>query len=865
MSQKILNEQEFYDCIDEKIKNHELHNDSILSTACENYALYLDWYGKEGAQRLVNAFDKHFLIYAQRHACIIGHFRNDEYYVFGEFSDDDLEDIFDELQRGLYELEDVVPFRVDIGVYRIGDHTQLDTFNMCNKAMIAGYTASENEDRIHIFQNDILMDMRIKLQYSGDIKKAIEEDQFLVYFMPKVNSVTNALVGFEALIRWQHPLKGLLTPESFIPALENENLVTKLDYYVWDRVCKEIRNWAEEGNKIVPVSMNVSLVDVHSINVAKTIIDLVKKYQLDPSWIHVEITETVVSKNIDSIVSMINEFHEAGIKVEMDDFGSGFSSLNMLKEIPIDIIKTDMAFMDITEKNHDKARRIIQSVVEMAHMLDLPVIAEGVETKEQVSFLQTLDCIYMQGFYFSKPMSLEETKKYVSTKEICVLEEDYKQRMSAPSMFLTNMQLSDIIQTFDIVADFTTAFGLLNLNTGEYKIIKKNPRVQQEHVGSVIDLEKWRDILLSLDIIHSNSKELVKAKINLNYLRKRLFYAKKPVKLMVYKKIDSDYKWMNIEIIPCRNCSESNPWCTLVEVEADTQVNDIYDKTYEVSIDPLTKAFTRGKYQNDLSAIIYAGFKSLSVVYIDVIGLHEINNYTGHHAGDQMLVTVAKKAQDIFKESLVYRIGGDEFVILSPDIEKEETEEKVEDLKEALKKEDYYISTGVSYTTNLDTINSVIDEAENEMRIAKKSFYTKNAGRQERGLNLKLEKIINENNQLTSVLESLKFRYEGIYFVNTKTDTVQTILANDDIKKLLKENNNRFYQSMNYYIHHFIQEVYVASMMKLLDAEYVSQQLKEKDSIEYNYTSKLNNQVSVTIYRNVGKTNEYLWIYSRSM
>lgn len=864
MADRILNQEEFYAFIDEKIKNHELNNDSILSTACENFVLYLDWYGKEGVKRLLANFDEHFLKYSKRHECVIGYFRNDEYYVFGQFTNEEMNDLFDELQGGLYELQDKVPFRVDIGVYPIPNDTKLDAQLCCNRAMLAGLTASQNDDKIHIFEDATLLEMKSQLQQTGEVKKALEAEQFVVYFMPKVNSVSNDLVGLEALVRWNHPIKGILTPDTFVPALENENVITQLDYYVWETVCKEIKRWADEGNQVVPVSMNVSMADVNTIDAASAVIDLVHKYELDPSWIHVEITETVVAKNIDSVIEMITRLHEAGIKVEMDDFGSGFSSLNMLKEIPVDFIKTDMALIDFNEKNHDKAKRIVQSVIQMAQLLDVPIIAEGVENQEQVSFLQTLDCIYMQGFFFYKPLSCEDTRNLVKTKMISTIEE-HRERKLAPSPTLNNMELAELVQAFDIVADFTSAFGLLNLNTGDYKIIKKNKSVEKAYDGSVINIEEWRDMLVDMDIIHSNSKDVAMNALSLETLRKKLYYSNTTYTFQLYKKIDDEYQWVTEEIIPCHNCSENNPWCTLIEVDRGFKVTgeEHSDHSFDYSIDPLTKVFTRARYEADLHTFLYAGFKSITCVYIDVVGLHEINNYTGHQAGDDMLVTIATEAQKLFMASFVYRIGGDEFVILSPDVELAETEEKIEQLKKILEKDEYYISVGVSYTTDIANMNDSINKAELRMREAKRSFYNEHSDRQERGLNAKLERILKQNERLTDVLNSMKFKYVGIYFVNLKEDKIQTILTDEDTKKFIAENNRKFYQSMNYYIHNHVDPSYVSSFQKLLDASYLSKEIDKTNSIEYEFKGKSGQKGKLTIYRNKGKEDEYLWLFSK--
>ena len=183
-----------------------------------------------------------------------------------------------------------------------------------------------------------------------------------------------------------------------------------MDQYIWESVCKTLHKWQESGSNLVPVSVNVSVVDIVNLDVPQIFSNLVEKYQLEPKLLLAEITETMVAENASLVENTIQGLHRKGFSVMMDDFGSGYSSLNMLKDTNVDAIKLDMKLIDMNQQNRSKGVQIVESVVDMAHRLNLPIIAEGVETPEQVSMLQAADCLYTQGYYFYKPMPVENAE-----------------------------------------------------------------------------------------------------------------------------------------------------------------------------------------------------------------------------------------------------------------------------------------------------------------------------------------------------------------------------------------------------------------------------------------------------------------------
>ena len=221
------------------------------------------------------------------------------------------------------------------------------------------------------------------------------------------------MLGAEALVRWKHPVKGMISPADFIDVFEKNGSIVKLDRYVWELACRQLAKWAEKGREDLYISINISPKDFYFIDVCGVLQDLVKKYQVNPRCLKLEITETTVMANLETQLNLIERLRKSGFIVEMDDFGSGYSSLNMLKDIRVDVIKIDMAFLGKTD-NVNRAEKILKIIVELSRQLEIPVITEGVETEEQVKFLQSIGCELFQGFYFAKPMEVADfEQKYM--------------------------------------------------------------------------------------------------------------------------------------------------------------------------------------------------------------------------------------------------------------------------------------------------------------------------------------------------------------------------------------------------------------------------------------------------------------------
>lgn len=309
------------------------------------------------------------------------------------------------VERILVDISSECPNGIDAivraGVYRIEDPASPVSI-MCDRAVIALRTVKGSYfDRVALYDPGMREALVLEREVVAGIESALREDRIELFLQPKCNIRTGKIVGAEALARWRHPERGIVAPGEFIPLIERNGLVRSLDLRVWEKTAAWIRGLIDEGVQPVPVSVNVSRADIYLVDVAAELHALVERYGIEPSLIEVEITESAYSERPDRIVAAFDELAERGFTVLMDDFGSGCSSLNMLKDINVDVLKIDMRFLDRDDR---RSKDIMESVIRMARWLDLPVIAEGVETREQVNFLLDVGCSYAQGYYYARPM-----------------------------------------------------------------------------------------------------------------------------------------------------------------------------------------------------------------------------------------------------------------------------------------------------------------------------------------------------------------------------------------------------------------------------------------------------------------------------
>ena len=250
-----------------------------------------------------------------------------------------------------------------------------------------------------------------------DFRTALAQKQFAVYFQPKygIRSPKPVLCGAEALVRWQHPELGMIPPGRFIPLFESNGLIRELDHYVWREAAAQIGDWRKRLGCSVPVSVNVSRIDMMDPDLADTFCRLVEENGLSFDDLHLEITESAYTEDSEEIIHVVSGLRARGFKIEMDDFGAGYSSLNMITKLPIDALKLDMMF--IRTAFHETGNTgILKIMLDISRYLSVPMIAEGVETEEQMLTLQGLGCDIVQGYYFARPMPAKDFEAYLKSK-----------------------------------------------------------------------------------------------------------------------------------------------------------------------------------------------------------------------------------------------------------------------------------------------------------------------------------------------------------------------------------------------------------------------------------------------------------------
>lgn len=575
-----------------------------------------------------------------------------------------------------------------------------------------------------------------------DINQAFDNNEFCFYLQPKCNAETGAIVGAEALVRWNHPEYGLVSPGEFIPLLERESMVTRFDLFIWRSVCEMLSRWDGEGRNLVPVSVNVSMTDIEAIDVARVLGDLLDRFSIDARLLQVEITESAIAHNMDVVEETIRDLHARGIAVLMDDFGSAYSSLNMLKDINVDAIKLDMKFVDLNADNAAKGLKIIESVIDMAYQLRLSIIAEGAQTAEQVSKLRELGCMYIQGYYFYRPLTVGKMEDLLEhrpddqhfwniSKDL--MHRDYRMSTNGRSM-LESSSLSAHI--FEILNKGVAELSRLNLITGEYRTIKRDPKLPDVYAD---DFHDFCHALVSKRIIHPDDAGEFLKHTRLSDLRDQLFSKKKSEFTYFRSEVEAKTSVIAFGMLVPPDCSEANPWAVVL-IGFDLSLDLIAKNMKEIyRQDSLTGLLNRNAYDSDVEQLRSADIGAVVCVYADMIGLHEVNNHLGHKQGNRMLCEFADAARAFFGDDRLYRIGGDEFVIISSAHTEAQTRKQLNYMRERLHTQGCEISVGVASSESTSDLPKIIEQAENEMRREKKEYYVRGGSkRQLRGLNKNL-------------------------------------------------------------------------------------------------------------------------------
>lgn len=403
---KLYNREHFYERAEQMLNEHPREEYLMVCTDVRNFKLVNDVFGARTGDRLLVKIAEAFQKYAAPEREVYGRLENDRFGLLMPkkyFEEAVFERVADEIAE--IDEDHSYPVHIHIGVYEITNKT-IPISVMCDRAFMALGMIKDNYQKKIAYYDEKLRESALHEQeLAGELDKAIADGHFYIYLQPQI-SVEGNVGGAEALVRWIHPERGMIMPGAFIEAFERNGMIAKLDQHIWELACQQLKKWKEQGKNDMYLSVNISPKDFYFLDIYRVFTELVERYEISPKNLKLEITETAVMMNLERQLELIGKLRDAGFVVEMDDFGSGYSSLNMLKDISVDVLKIDMAFLRETQEE-ERGRKILKMVIELSKALGMPVITEGVETKEQVDFLTEIGCDMFQGYFFAKPMAVE--------------------------------------------------------------------------------------------------------------------------------------------------------------------------------------------------------------------------------------------------------------------------------------------------------------------------------------------------------------------------------------------------------------------------------------------------------------------------
>lgn len=383
---------------------------------------------------------------------------------------------------------------INFGIYEIDDPT-LPVAQMCERANLALAMAKGNHLVPYAYYDEKLRSSIIAEQeIASEMETALEERQFLVYLQPVHSLSDGEPIGAEALVRWKHPVRGMIPPQIFIPIFEKSGFIARLDHYVWEEACKILKTWRETGKRLLPISVNLSRRSIYDVNLADDLKLLLTHYEIDPEYLKLEVTETAYTDNPEQLYDTVKLLREEGFTIMMDDFGSGYSSLNMLKELPVDVLKIDMKFLEGFETS-SRAGSIVAAILRMSRWLNIPVVAEGVETTEQIMFLHSIGCDQIQGYYFAKPMDVQAFDIYIEDYKKMHIEPKHtpKKEFHSNDFLGGNAAVDALMESLDIgvaIVELTEdQLELIRVNHGYYDLFGYSL-----HTSGVISKNIWEKV-----------------------------------------------------------------------------------------------------------------------------------------------------------------------------------------------------------------------------------------------------------------------------------------------------------------------------------------------------------------------------------
>ena len=638
----------FYQQVRERLDTDTGREYTIVCSDIENFKLYNDTFGRKAGDRALRkgAETMRRLLSGD---VLCGRYGADCFLCL--MTREMAQSIRENYLSGVYaELpERTENISVKWGIYEITDRS-VPVEQMCDRALLAAKSVKGQYNRPFAFYDDALRGKLLREKAITDtMESALAENQFTVYLQPKYSLNNDSLAGAEALVRWIHPEWGFLSPGEFIPLFEKNGFISRLDQYIWERVCAILQRWKQAGYPELPVSVNVSRADIYQADLADTLLAIVKKYDVSPSSLHLEITESAYTENPAQIISTVETLRQQGFIIEMDDFGSGYSSLNMLNQMKLDVLKLDMKFIQSeTAKPADQG--ILHFIVGLARWMNLSVVAEGVETRHQLDRLREIGCDYVQGYFFAKPMPEEEFESLLRTQK----PDDGKRAAEAAHRSLWNWTVLLVDEDDSYRKRVRDTFG------DHYRILEAADAEQAMTCLRENNPEKVSAVILSASLPGEGAAALLKK------MRRDANLWRTPVLATIpqYDDMEAMIAALDTDDFLCKQHPLSDLRRRIDRLLSMAAYQEREQALQDAAFrDYLTGLLNRRGFYAAMESLRQEDLP-LAVYIFDLDDLKKVNDRYGHEKGDEMLCFFSELLRKKTRNGdILCRYGGDEFVV----------------------------------------------------------------------------------------------------------------------------------------------------------------------------------------------------------
>lgn len=550
-------------------------------------------------------------------------------------------------------------FKLSVGVCEIKDPS-LSVEDLYFHAAVAAREC-KNQAGFHLsfYDEKTVQKMEKEVEITGEMQTALDEEQFVIYFQPKFTLSDEHICGSEALVRWIHPVRGLVMPGDFIPVCEKNGFISKLDYYVWEKTCQHIHEWIENGKIVFPVSVNISRISLCNPQLPTLLTELVEKYRIPNYLFQLEITESAYMTDPERMENTIEALHEAGFVILMDDFGSGYSSLNTLKRIKVDVLKVDMKFLPVMDET-ERGEIILASVIKMAKWLGMSVVVEGVETRRQRDFLEGAGCDSVQGYYYSRPIPQKEYEEKYLNETVTEQKKDYENTDTAavPKHNVTVLVIEDSeidrVILNENLQDLYHVHMCDNAEEGLAFLSKNSANVR------LILVDNYMPGMSGLEFLqHCRQDSILKS------IPKIMITAEDTVENQVKAFHEGAYDYITKPLVKEIVLARVQH---IMDASRQTSIYDSVETDYKMQAerDAMTGLLSRSSFIDISTKVIEAFPDDTEALFvIDIDNCKELNESYGRKVGDEIIEIIAEILKNSFRKTDVMgRFSGDEFIVL---------------------------------------------------------------------------------------------------------------------------------------------------------------------------------------------------------